>query len=56
MYTTSSQNEFLNIIISFILFSTHVSKYMANGGIDKFTWLKMVTNEPYPQSWIPKYE
>lgn len=29
---------------------------MANGGIDKFTLLKMVTNEPYPKSWIPKYE
>jgi hypothetical protein len=29
---------------------------MANSGVDKFTWLKMVTNEPYPKSWIPKYE
>jgi hypothetical protein len=34
----------------------HLSKYMANDGFDKFTWLKMVTNEPYPKSWIPKYE
>jgi hypothetical protein len=37
-------------------FQLHMSKYMANGGIDKFTWLNMVTNEPYPKSWIPKYE